>query len=148
MSLLGWLTGRRRAVVSVVHLRGLISAGRLGGVSLERSERALEAAFRGLWRAPDAVAVNVNSPGGSAVQSAMLYRRIRELAQGSGVPVLTFAGGWAPRLASAARPLRSRCASALRARCRHAARVARRAAPRATVASARAAAGCIAARVC
>jgi hypothetical protein len=105
----GLFAGRRRAVVSVVHLRGLLSAGRLGSLSLERTERALEAAFAGLWRPPDAVALNVNSPGGSPVQSALLHRRIRELAQQhGGMQVLTFAGATAPRRSPAA----CACASA------------------------------------
>ena len=42
-------------------------------------------------RAPDAVALAVNSPGGSPVQSAALYRRIRELAAARGTKVLCFA---------------------------------------------------------
>jgi hypothetical protein len=121
---LGFFTGRRRAVVSVVHLRGLISSGRFGSVNLERCERALEAAFRGLWRAPDAVAVNVNSPGGSPVQSALLYRRIRELAGQRNTKVLTFAGARARmllrvarwRAGVAARVSRECCGAAARAR--------------------------------
>ena len=38
-----------------------------------------------------AVAVLVNSPGGSAVQSALLFRRLRELAEEKHVPVIAFA---------------------------------------------------------
>src|SRR3974377_1031922 len=38
-----------------------------------------------------AVALVVNSPGGSAVQSALLFRRIRELAEEKHVPVIAFA---------------------------------------------------------
>src|SRR5438105_10249530 len=38
-----------------------------------------------------AVALLVNSPGGSPVQSALLFRRIRQLAEEKGVPVLAFA---------------------------------------------------------
>ena len=43
-----------------------------------------------LTRAPDAVALAVNSPGGSPVHSAALYRRIRELAAARGTKVLAF----------------------------------------------------------
>ena len=38
-----------------------------------------------------AVAIIVNSPGGSPVQSALLYRRIRALAEEKRVPVFAFA---------------------------------------------------------
>jgi signal peptide peptidase SppA len=38
-----------------------------------------------------AVALVVNSPGGSAVQSALLFRRIRELADEKSIPVISFA---------------------------------------------------------
>ena len=38
-----------------------------------------------------AVALAINSPGGSPVQSALLYRRIRQLADEKGVPVFAFA---------------------------------------------------------
>ena len=38
-----------------------------------------------------AVALAINSPGGSPVQSALLFRRIRQLAEEKGVPVFAFA---------------------------------------------------------
>jgi signal peptide peptidase SppA len=38
-----------------------------------------------------AVAIIINSPGGSPVQSALIHDRIRSLAAASGLPVLTFA---------------------------------------------------------
>lgn len=45
----------------------------------------------GLWtRAPDAVALAINSPGGSPVQSGALYRRVRELADRRGTKVIAF----------------------------------------------------------
>ena len=40
---------------------------------------------------PDAVAITVNSPGGSPVQSDLIYTRVRALAKETGIPVFTFA---------------------------------------------------------
>ena len=62
---------------------------RRGGVSLASHAAAIERAFRAAGLV--AVAIVVNSPGGSPVQSALLYRRIRQLADEKSVPVITFA---------------------------------------------------------
>src|SRR3974377_1328890 len=62
---------------------------RRGGVSLASHAAAIERAFRVSNLV--AVAVVVNSPGGSAVQSALLFRRIRELAEEKRIPVIAFA---------------------------------------------------------
>ncbi len=84
--------GKRPPVVSVLRLNGVI--GRLGplrgaGLSLEGLERLIARAFaqRGLA----AVALAVNSPGGSPVQSALIAKRIRHLADEKKVPVFAFA---------------------------------------------------------
>src|SRR5206468_5812747 len=50
---------------------------------------ALERAFAA--RRLSAVALSINSPGGSPVQSALLYKRIRQLAEEKKVPVFAFA---------------------------------------------------------
>ncbi len=62
---------------------------RPGSISLAGHAAAIERAFaaRGLV----AVALVVNSPGGSAAQSALICRRIRELADEKGIPVVAFA---------------------------------------------------------
>ena len=62
---------------------------RRGGVSLASHAAAIERAFRASNLV--AVAIVVNSPGGSAVQSALLFRRIRELADEKRIPVIAFA---------------------------------------------------------
>src|SRR3977135_2679911 len=73
-------------------------AGRAGGVgprqwrtalSLSSHAAALDRAFA--VKHLTAVALSVNSPGGSPVQSALLFRRIRPLAEEKGVPVFAFA---------------------------------------------------------
>ena len=84
--------GNRAPVISVLRLSGVI--GRLGplrgaGLNLEGTERLIDRAFsqRGL----KAVALAVNSPGGSPVQSALIAKRIRQLADENKVPVFAFA---------------------------------------------------------
>jgi signal peptide peptidase SppA len=81
---------RRRPVVSVLRFEGVIMPRqRRGGVSLASHAAAIEKAFRASGLV--AVAMVVNSPGGSPVQSALLYRRIRQLAEEKSVPVIAFA---------------------------------------------------------
>jgi len=80
----------RSPVVAVLRFEGvIISRPRRDGVSLASHAAAIERAFRASHLV--AVAVVVNSPGGSAVQSALLFRRIRELAEEKQVPVIAFA---------------------------------------------------------
>ena len=88
-----WLSGLgfgRRPVVGVVRLAGVIGAfGPLrGGLTLAGLAGALERAFA--LRNLKAVALAVNSPGGSAVQSALIAKRIRDLAAEKNVPVVAF----------------------------------------------------------
>ena len=84
-----WLW-QRPPVVSVLRFEGVIMPrSRRGGVSLASHAAAIEKAFRVARLA--AVAIVVNSPGGSPVQSALLYRRIRQLAEEKQVPVIAFA---------------------------------------------------------
>ena len=77
-------------VVSVVRLSGVIGrAGMFGGrISMESTGPVLQRAFRqpGL----KAVALEINSPGGSAAQSALIHNRIRALAAERDVPVMAF----------------------------------------------------------
>ncbi len=80
-----------RPVVPVVRLSGVIGLAPplRSALTLAAVARPLERAF-GMRRAR-AVALLVNSPGGSPVQSHLIYRRIRELAAESGRPVIVFA---------------------------------------------------------
>ena len=73
---------RRPPTCPAVRLAGVIgSVGLAGrGLTLAGLERALDAAFAHK-RAP-AVALLINSPGGSPVQSALIAGRIRDLARG------------------------------------------------------------------
>jgi signal peptide peptidase SppA len=78
-------------VVAVVGLTGVI--GRLGGfrrgLSLAGLAETIERAFK--LRRLKAVALAVNSPGGSPVQAALIAKRIRDLADEAEVPVYAFA---------------------------------------------------------
>ena len=88
-----WLPARMRrgaAVVPVVRLSGLIGAVTplRQGMTLATVARTLERAFS--MRNAKAVALLINSPGGSPVQSRQIYLRIRQLAAEKKLPVLVF----------------------------------------------------------
>jgi signal peptide peptidase SppA len=91
--LMQWIPARLRrgaAVVPVVRLSGLIGAVTplRPGMSLAGVARTLERAFS--MRNAKAVALVINSPGGSPVQSRQIYLRIRQLAAEKKLPVLVF----------------------------------------------------------
>src|ERR1700682_3128144 len=88
-----WIPARLRrgtAVVPVVRLSGLIGAVTplRPGMSLAGVARTLERAFA--MKNARAVALVINSPGGSPVQSRQIYLRIRQLAAEKKLPVLVF----------------------------------------------------------
>lgn len=74
------------ALVPVIRLSGTIGAG-ARGLSDETLAPLIERAFKSK---PAAVALVVNSPGGSAVQSSLIAARIRRLAEEKKVPVHAF----------------------------------------------------------
>lgn len=77
--------------VNVLRLSGIIADSNSplrGGLSLNALAAPIETAFKG--RNLKAVALAVNSPGGSPVQSALIARRIREKAAEAEVPVIAF----------------------------------------------------------
>ena len=76
-------------VVAVLRLDGVIGGRGRRSLSLRRYAAALERAFR--QRNLGAVALAINSPGGSPAQSELIYRRIRQLADERAVPVFAFA---------------------------------------------------------
>ena len=82
---------KKKPIVPVVRLGGVIAASGSGmrrGISLETVEPQLKKAFS--IRRAKAVALIINSPGGSPVQSSLIGRRIRDLAKRADVPVLAF----------------------------------------------------------
>ena len=78
------------AVVPVVRLSGVIGAVTplRPGMSLAGVAKTLERAFE--MKNAKAVALVINSPGGSPVQSRQIYVRIRQLAAEKKLPVLVF----------------------------------------------------------
>jgi signal peptide peptidase SppA len=91
--LMEWVPTRLRpgaAVVPVVRLSGLIGSVTplRPGMSLAGVARTLERAFA--MKNAKAVALVINSPGGSPVQSRQIYLRIRQLATEKNLPVLVF----------------------------------------------------------
>jgi len=92
----GWLDRLPRPfrrgfpVVPVVRLAGVIGSVTplRPGLSLTSVAKTLERAFS--TRNAKAVALVINSPGGSPVQSRQIYLRIRQLAQEKSLPVLVF----------------------------------------------------------
>jgi len=91
--MLEWLRNRfrRGPVVPVVRLSGVIASGGLlgaRGLSIESAAPLLARAFS--QRHAKAVALAINSPGGSPVQSALIAQRIRLLAREKDLPVIAF----------------------------------------------------------
>lgn len=81
---------RRRPTVGVIRLSGVIGQAGVGrrGLTLEALAPAIERAFS--FRNLKAVALVVNSPGGSPVQSALIAKSIRDMADERAVPVIAF----------------------------------------------------------
>lgn len=84
------LTRPRRPVVAVVPMQGAIMAGGRIGRAFDDAQLApvIERAFRA--RGVSAVALAINCPGGSPVQSSMIAARIRRLAVEKNIPVIAF----------------------------------------------------------
>ena len=77
--------------IPVIRLQGAIMAG--GGqlrptLSLASTAGVIEKAFA--FKNAPAVAISINSPGGSPVQSRLIYQRIRDLAEEKNKRVLVF----------------------------------------------------------
>lgn len=79
---------RSSKTVAVIRLAGAIAAGGRGGLSDYGLAPLVEKAFR--RGKPSAVALVINSPGGSPVQSALIGARVRRLAEEKNVPVYAF----------------------------------------------------------
>ncbi|MDZ7711119.1 MAG: S49 family peptidase [Roseovarius sp.] len=101
--------------VAVIRLQGVIGSGPRAGLSDEALGPVIEKAFRRGKLA--AVALEINSPGGSPVQSSLIAARIRRLADDKNLPVHAFVedvaasgGYW---LAAAADDIRVDAASIL-----------------------------------
>jgi len=74
--------------VAVIRLQGVIASGARGQLNDAGLAPAIERAFR--KGKPDAVALVINSPGGSPAQSSLIAARIRRLAEEKSIPVIGF----------------------------------------------------------
>lgn len=80
---------RGKVTIPVVRLHGVIAAEqRPGRLNIASVEPLLKRAFA--MRQAPAVAIIINSPGGSPVQSRLISKRIRDLARQNSKPVLVF----------------------------------------------------------
>ena len=81
---------RKSHNVSTIALSGIIAPnmGRRKGLNLYELDKVIEQAFS--VKNLKAVALQINSPGGSPVQSEMISKRIRDLSEDKNIPVLAF----------------------------------------------------------
>ena len=91
--MLNWIRDRfrRTPIVPVIRLSGVIASGGLlasRSLSIDSVAPLLKRAFD--MRGAKAVALAINSPGGSPVQSALIAQRIRLHATEKGLPVIAF----------------------------------------------------------
>ncbi|MEX2166728.1 MAG: S49 family peptidase [Methyloceanibacter sp.] len=82
---------KRKPLVPVLRFSGAIGVVTplRPGLSLSTSASAIDKAFS--MRGAKAIAIQINSPGGSAVQSTLIYKRIRALAAEKNLKVYVFA---------------------------------------------------------
>lgn len=84
-----WIPSLKRpATVAVIRLTGVIATGGRGQLNDAGLAPAIERAFR--KGKPKAVALVINSPGGSPVQSSLIAARIRRLSAEKDIPVTAF----------------------------------------------------------
>ncbi|MEM8655365.1 MAG: S49 family peptidase [Pseudomonadota bacterium] len=74
--------------VAILRLQGVIAGGSRGTLNDRALAGVIEKAFS--KGKPVAIALEVNSPGGSPVQSSLIGARIRRLAEEKDVPVIAF----------------------------------------------------------
>ncbi|RPG95819.1 MAG: S49 family peptidase [Candidatus Pelagibacter sp. TMED165] len=82
---------KKKTIIPHVRLTGVIgSAGRFRqGMDLASQQELLKKAFS--YKKPKNVAISINSPGGSPVQSHLIYSYIRQLAEKNNTKVIVFA---------------------------------------------------------
>lgn len=74
--------------VAVIRLSGVIASGGRGALNDQAIGPMIDKAFK--RGKPSAVALVINSPGGSPVQSSLIGARIRRLSDEKGIPVIAF----------------------------------------------------------
>ena len=81
---------KKKKIIPVVHMSGIIGniGGLRNGITISSIENLLEKAFK--IKNSAAVAIIINSPGGSPVQSSLIYKRIKKLAKKKKSKVIFF----------------------------------------------------------
>ena len=81
---------RKKNVVSVIQFTGIIAPnmGRKKGLNIQDFDKSIDQAFQN--KNVKAVALQINSPGGSPVQSDFLAKRIIKLSREKNIPVISF----------------------------------------------------------
>ena len=81
---------KKKKIIPVVYMSGIIGdiGGLRKGITLSSIEDLLEKAFK--IKKSAAVAIIINSPGGSPVQSSLIYKRIKKLAKKNKTKVIFF----------------------------------------------------------
>ena len=81
---------KKKKIIPVVYMSGIIGdiGGLRKGITLSSIEDLLEKAFK--IKKSAAVAIIINSPGGSPVQSSLIYKRIKKLSKKNKTKVIFF----------------------------------------------------------
>tara|TARA_Y100000590_G_C15656252_1_gene990746 strand:- start:225 stop:1049 length:825 start_codon:yes stop_codon:yes gene_type:complete len=80
---------KKKAVVSILKLNGVIASSSFrSNLSIATMSESIEQAFR--QKNLKGVVLDINSPGGSPVQSSLIFNRIRAVALEKKVPVFSF----------------------------------------------------------
>ena len=81
---------KKKKIIPVVYISGIIGniGGLRKGITISSIEDLLEKAFK--IKNSSAIAIIINSPGGSPVQSSLIYKRIKKLAKKNKTKVIFF----------------------------------------------------------
>ena len=81
---------KKKKIIPVIYISGIIVniGGLRKGITISSIEDLLEKAFK--IKNSAAVAIIINSPGGSPVQSSLIYKRIKKLAKKNNTKVIFF----------------------------------------------------------
>lgn len=82
--------GKKNDNIAILPLRGMISHSIMGrgSINFENTKSRIEKAFKD--KNTKAVALIINSPGGSPVQTELIYKRLKQLSSEKNIPVYSF----------------------------------------------------------
>lgn len=80
---------KSKKIINVINLDGVIgNVGMKQGLSMNSLNKFIEKAFEN--KKIELVVLNINSPGGSPVQSELIAKRIKQLSKKKNIPVIAF----------------------------------------------------------